>query len=556
MRSRILTALLGLTLLVSAHLPQVFAGEPVSVNNSDAPILLVTAASAERLLGDMDFIFETAERKEYSPIARGFIALMGDLRGIDRTKPFGLMLLVDPGIAPDPVFIGFVPVTDIAELTKTLQLHRIILEQKQGKENRYVLSAPDRKYQVVEQQGYLFLARNEKSLDRQFPDPVALTKPLCDKYDIGAVTLIRNAPHDMKEMLIDLFRAGTEWAHDKRRYESKDQHKIRTLQNQLLLSLAESLLRDGDTLTLGWNLSRKKKQASLEIDLETRPGSDLARRLKQLGQLQGRFENSTKETPALSASSTLQLTNTENDLLEESLNQNIQALFDKETLPQSYRTELETLFQSLHPTIQKGRLDSALRLEGEKFGQYRLTGGITLARDTEVRNALIRFFEKLKTDGYAARLELNAVKHQNVSLHRIAWEAERTILRSLFGSRVAIYFGTGSDAFWMTMTAEENALPAIKQLIDAGKPSTQTAKQGGSKLVSLTTSISRWLPLISGDDSNQLWKAANAAFSQGGDSFTLNLRGTDRNVALRLRFEEGFIRFAGRWMVQQFEAAR
>ena len=70
--------------------------------STDAPFLVISARGVDGLLKDIDYFFESAGNSNFAAFVRGFFPVIRNLKGIDQIRPFGVMMVVDPGDAPDP----------------------------------------------------------------------------------------------------------------------------------------------------------------------------------------------------------------------------------------------------------------------------------------------------------------------------------------------------------------------------------------------------------------------------------------------------------------------
>ena len=103
---------------------------------------------------------------------RAMLTLTGELKGIDRTRPIGIMAFIEPGEAPEPVAIGYLPITSIDLLRKTLkQISTIRLSTATDAQGLYTLTSPGETFAVKVQNRYVFVARKPISLKRPLGDP-------------------------------------------------------------------------------------------------------------------------------------------------------------------------------------------------------------------------------------------------------------------------------------------------------------------------------------------------------------------------------------------------
>ena len=151
----------GLVILVLANNGVALAQEQNSGSQGSAsPLVIFNVASLDRLLGDVRYLFVAAGQDQINEQIAAGIAGVNDLKGLDRTKPFGGMIFRAPGIPPRPVFVGYVPVSNIQELTQTIaggdgpgQLKKI-----EGETDRYELVGREGNQQVILKAGYAFIS--------------------------------------------------------------------------------------------------------------------------------------------------------------------------------------------------------------------------------------------------------------------------------------------------------------------------------------------------------------------------------------------------------------
>ena len=525
--------------------------------STDAPFLVISARGVKDLLIDVDYFFESAGESNFSAVVRGYLPVIGNLEGVDQTKPFGVMMVVDPGEAPDPVFVGFVPVSDLEELTKIAQFASIKVQKKNGENNRYEIVTGDQRYQGLLQGNYLFISSKAQTLNHRFPDPVAVTKNHSDRYDIAASLLLRNAPNDLKNMIVDYLRAHTHSQIKKRRGESEVQYRNRKLQNRLFLIVLERLLLQGDALTLGWNLSKDEKSASIDLSLDAKPDSSFAILLKQPGYVSSRFDNLTKGRPALVASSTLQWNKLDKQLLEDLFNAGTQLFLRHNSVNSLYHKKMAAFFRALQPTLEADLLDVAFRFDGTEPGKFVLQGGIQVAQEGNVKKTLIDLLGSLNAENGHSQLEPNRTLHQGIPLYQVIRKVKGLNEQRLYGDRFAQCFGVDSGVLWFAMGAADQSLSAVKHMIDqrSGRSSSgQKRKQ--TAIFYCTAAMSQWIELLEIGESSSFAKLASESLSKEDDMLRIDCRSTNHGIRLRIHCDAGFIRLACLSLLQKIEGKR
>jgi hypothetical protein len=125
-----------------------------------APLLIVNAASFERLLGQVATTFEAAGRPELAESLGGQLARVNDLKGLNRNQSMGVMLYLT-GFSPTTV--AYVPVKNIDDLMKTVELGPVSTT-KVG-EDRYEVKARQQTLYVKMQGTYAFVSNDSSAVN-------------------------------------------------------------------------------------------------------------------------------------------------------------------------------------------------------------------------------------------------------------------------------------------------------------------------------------------------------------------------------------------------------
>lgn len=555
-------ALIALLALVAPAGPSLLAGtargEDKRETAVEQPLFVISIASVDRVLADIDYFFETVDRREFSTVVRGFLAVIGDLKGIDRTRPLGMLGYIDPGVAPQPVAIGFVPLTSIDELAESLTRGPVKLTKVEGGADRYELVGSGQTIQVAVQGDYAFLAKNATSLDRRFPDPARLAKPLASRYDAAASLNLAEMPAGMKHLILDYARAKSEA--DLRRHPGETDAHFggRKAGADAVLALYEQLVDDGRAVTLGWNVAHDRRLAELELDVTAARGSALAKRLAGLGDRSAQFERLPSDKSPLALSVSWILSGACRKLLRtEVLDASRRAALstaEREKWSAAGREFLVQAYRSVSATVSAGHVDLAARVVGESPGPFVLLGGANIDESEKLAGDLARMLTELRNDPGIESVQTGVVRHRGIVLHRIVPKVVSRLEERLYGKRPALYVGVGQGAVWFAFGGER-ALPDLQAAMDraAGGSGQETQASDGVPL-QLSVQMSPWLAMLSDEDkSRRLAKYAVEAFSKGGDTLRVEVRPVENGVRLRLEAGEGFIRLAALSLVRRIE---
>ncbi|MCH8829136.1 MAG: hypothetical protein IID45_06115, partial [Planctomycetes bacterium] len=277
----------------------------------DIPLAIVCAASADRLISDVHFTFKSAGATGMSEVINGLLGNVNNLKGMDKTKPFGVMVYLETDFPPKPVVIGFFPVKNIDELLKTVSNGPFTAEPVKGEKNRYRIIGPDQTLQVLLKQGYAFIGTDETALDRTFPDPAKVAGPLAARYDIAVAVNMNSIAKDTRKLLATLFRASAEAELQQRDEEPKAAYEARRASGESMLEFVEYVLLDTKEVVIGFDASSKNRNLVLEVSLKAVPNSKLSKYLKEKSGKRSYFANLVNATAPLSASLSQGLTKSE-----------------------------------------------------------------------------------------------------------------------------------------------------------------------------------------------------------------------------------------------------
>ena len=131
---------------------------------------------------------------------------LSDLPGWDRTRPFGMMLYLKPGLVPGISAITYVPTTDAQATMGFLAGTEGSIKPIGSKNDRFEINdvtwGPD--LTVKHAGNYLFFTAQTDAaeLDRRFPEPEKLVSKLSSRYDIAYQLLLKNIPPATRQMFV------------------------------------------------------------------------------------------------------------------------------------------------------------------------------------------------------------------------------------------------------------------------------------------------------------------------------------------------------------------
>jgi hypothetical protein len=527
------------------------------------PFAVINAASVDRLMTDAEYVFEAAERPELMDWLNGMLGTIGDLKGVDRSRPFGAYLFLDTGLPPVPFPVVYVPVSDEQQFLQTLSLRGVVWKASGTADNRYEsVGRPNMKLRFSD--GYAFLVRQgEWILDEELPEPVSFNEVQTSRYDVSASLRVGTIPAGIRSVFLGFLRASSEAELQQRDNEPDAAYRLRRANGLHTLEMLEIALNDGDDLTAGWDASRDHRTGVLEVTLTAKPDSEFAKMMRNSAGQTTSFRAIINDAQPLSAASSTRLDDRTKKAYQEILAA-LRAQIELDMLAEGRNTAfLEGLEDSLGATFEEGNLDlfaQVVAAEPQKFvilGGARIVGGATFGA------ALTQLLTELQSDPDAGAIDLNLSTHQGVVIHRLgerngtADEGEQRF----FGGNPSLYLGTGPDAVWLAIGTDE-ALRQLQQAIDlyresAGKPDTSNIRRPPFQLVAR---LARWLQLPANDRGgrgpSQGRQLAEQAFTGEDDALRIEMYPTETGLRIRIQLDEGFLRLIGLALGRQYDRSQ
>lgn len=519
---------------------------------SDPPIMVLSAASFERLMAGLDVAFDSAGRPEMSDTVGGMLARANDLKGFHRDRPVGLMIFLN-GLVPDVV--GFVPVTQIDDLIKTVELGPVKPVKKS--DTRYEIAGPRGTLFVDVIGNYAFAANNETVLERKFPDPSRLTARQANSYDISFTINLRGIPKSSRQLFLGVIRSRADADLQRRDNEPEGAYDVRRAAGENNLRFMEELVTQGDELTFGWAVASATRQGVFEIVLQGTPGSELASSLNELAGKRSHFAGSVANGSPLTFSVSWNMDKSGRKTtvkMLEGIQKQIGLDISKSQpdIAGATKTPLEDLFRVLTQTANGGHVDGLVQVVGNPTESFALVGGFKLADAAAFSSAMSQMMTQIKDNPGLAAVQVNAAVHRGIALHRFEAKDIPEEEVSRYGGRPSVYVGAGEGVFWFSVGAV-NGLPALKRLMDeTAKPVPASVTTAPLTFVANFAQLMDFMTANREGDSGA--KFARKTFQEGGDALRVEVRPVENGARMRVEFNEAFLKLAGRGIVDRIES--
>lgn len=524
------------------------------------PFAVINAASVERVLTEVQYVFDVAERPELMEMIEGLLSTIKDLEGVDRTKPFGAMFFLDAGLPPTPFPVMYVPVADEQALIDTLTFGDNRWKKSGTDETRYAqIGRPNMHLKFAD--GYAFLCRRgDWVLDEILPDPVSYNEVLTGRYDVAAALRIGSVPEGIRQVFVGFLRASSEAELQQRDNEPLAAYRMRRAQGLHTLEFIEELLTQGDQVILGLDASAEARSAVLELNVEAQPNSDFADYLTDTTGTQSLFQAIEDDTQPLTVAGTWKLHPRDQKAYREFLAVGREEILREigENDPDIPLSAISNIMDSLDATLAAGQVDITLQFAAPEADRFVILAAAQVVGARTAFASLTQLFTALQEKpDFEATVELQVAEHQGVSFHRITGPNESDHDVRLFGGRPSVYFGASDQAMWLAIGLDP--MPQLERAIDlVREAAAKAAPPAAGSPLRVTARMNRWMQLAhddrGGNGPSTPRQLAEQAFAfDDDDALRLDMRPTEHGIRLRLRLDEAYLRFIGMAVGQGYD---
>ncbi|MEK6257468.1 MAG: hypothetical protein AABP62_02515 [Planctomycetota bacterium] len=553
----VLTTALVWSCLATGGLSSVRAEDDGS-NEIDYPLVLINSASVQRLRDSAGFMFQTAQQqKKVDGLDPWMESTLKDLKGIDRTRPFGMMLYLSPSLIGAPVGISYIPVTNLDEALTTLAYGAGTITPVDGKSGRHEIAYGERfKIRTLHRGGYIFLVGpdgSEDALDRNFPDPVKLTARLSSQYDIAISLLIKSIPVGMKTLFVEFLKNQAQTEFQQKDDEPESAYRLRRANGESWLELVDKVVNQGEELTIGGRMDPENRRAYIDFEIAGTSDSKLAKFFQDMAGKRTYFGNLIQNPATLTMSVSWLLDAKQRGLFTqffEVAKKEIAQRADKDGVA-NLAPVIDPIFKALLASAEAGHIDGFVQIVGDEPGRYAMIGGTKLiaSRNLPTQVSDLLQFVKDNPNGNETipKLELAAEAIDSHPVHRIQLTPPDKPGQKMFGESSYLYLYATPQAIWFAFGGDA-AMDALKEAV-AQTALPQDPMQNRNRVpFQFVTHAKNWLTVASEETPRQVSfnETARASFESENDAMRVDVKPTDTGVRLRIEFEEGFIALMGR----------
>ncbi|OAI54552.1 hypothetical protein AYO47_02830 [Planctomyces sp. SCGC AG-212-M04] len=551
-------AVVGLALFPLVAKAQAPAANQAEASAPPVPFAVLNIASVDRLLKDTEFMFRSINRPDVYEFCMQILAgQANDLKGVDRTKPVGVMMFLEPGFPPKPMPVMYMPASSADDFIKTAALGRMNFDKIS--ENKYEVKMPrgQGKQIALFKNGLMYLTPSEVLIEDKLPDPIKLSETLTSRYDVALSLRINSVPPLLRDVFVTFLRTTTEAEMQRRDGEGEGEYRFRKANAQNTMEALEELLTEVDEITIGWDGNEELKKGVLEFSLHAKPDSDYAKVVKDMAGRPSFFHIAQQDTgKPLTASACWKLNKRERQTSAELIEAARIKMTEELTAIMKDVSGVNTLCDVAAATVASGGMDFFVQVSVPEPGKFVVLGGLKLQGADAAAPALVNVFQQIPEDAKKKMtIETNLDSHQGVAFTRFSPTEKEDV--KFFGGAPAFWCGAGQNAFWFTFGAD-NAFNTLRDTMDRVLTS-GPAPGGQSDPFVLIVRRAAWQSLEPDKERDfqvTRHELANQAFQSNNDALKIYTRPMEDGIRSRIEFEEGFIKYLALFLARQYDQSR
>lgn len=544
-----------ITLLIC--LQSTIAAAEGTTTETEYPLMVFNVASIQRLRDNASEMFDAADRADMlDQVDQWITGTLKDIKGIDRSKPFGMMLYMSPTKLFSMTPISYLPVTDLKEALQTMTPESATLIPVEGNLDRNdILTAEDIRIRTLYRNGYLFLVGqegDETSLDREFPNPESMTQRLTSQYDIAGSLMIKTIPPGMKTLIVSYFKAAAQGALQQQDGEPESVYRLRRANGEIWIDLAEKIANQGSEIILGARMEPELQQASIEFEIAGTRDSKFAKIFQKMAGKRTAFGNLLNTPATLTTSISIQFDENQRKPFSKYVDvfQKEQvASFKNEEDKADFQKITDSLFKTLRTTFDLGHFDAFGQIIGAGKEQFVLIGGVRYAASRDVPSRvedLLEFLIDFASDNDPiTKFELAQDSIDSLPVHRLKLGHVDQSVR-YFGETPYLYVYATPNTLWCAVGAD-GAMDKLREAVQTAAQPQDPAQAKNQVPVQIILRARNWLLAADeGVSEKSLVGRANSSFTSDNDAMTLEVRPTDSGLRIRTIFQGGFVALMGR----------
>ena len=461
----------------------------------DHPILVVAAASIDRLLERATTLLEVSGRDASPEAVRKMLSFVGgesfaDMQGIDTTKPIGVMVFFGFGTAApkteqqsddaeldvkampdDEPTDGFdfveqafnsldmdravaaVPMRDFDELIASMKLTPVAVEPHAYTDSSGIKVG-------VRRSGDYLLVSSEPDLLAHTPDPRSLLRSVLGKQDVAVSFQTKGLPVGLRMLGAEGIKSVYAATLQQRDDEPAHEYKLRRALGNLQLELLDLAVSHIDEVNLGARLDPDKREFVIEFDLAGKPDGKLAKFAAEWTPKRSPFAGLWQEDGTLSLGLSLAFPERHAKPIAAALRDRVQQFASEQGGAAGPWSPLLSIANVGTKLIETGQFDVLLTSVGAGDSSNAVLG-IKVPGGPQFPEQFQKHLELLQTlewsDSKAWSLATDAVN--GLPVHRLTWGMMDTLFGfgiSDFDQSQGFSIVATPDAIWLALTGKDN----------------------------------------------------------------------------------------------------
>ncbi|TVS09689.1 MAG: hypothetical protein EA424_26600 [Planctomycetaceae bacterium] len=541
---RLLTCVLALGLLSS---PVASAWTQAAEAKGIRPVMVVSIANSDKILGDIGFLTETAGAGDIGRL----VALMAApyTAGLDKTKPAGAYLPAE-GLERMDV-IGFVGVRDLDLLLSILQ-DQFGQPRDAGDGVKELGTDQGQSVFLKEVEGWAFFAPRKALLSDLPRNPARLLGDMPENYTLAVRLNVNNIPAEMRQMAVQQLRVGFEEGLRGQPLDEQQAQLARDMGESWMESIV-SLVDDSQHVTIGWQVDAQEKSTHLDISVTAQPKTQLAQDMGQVRESSSAFSGVLH--PGAAAGMLVASPYTESDikqtlaLIELARAEAMKGLDADQGLTSPEEREVAKkivgdLLDLAKETIEAGKMDlgGCLVLMPEALTAV-LGGFVSDGNKLAATVQELHAFAKTK-DARTPNVNFNAATHRGVTFHTasipLPSDAD-AIARKVLGNPMEVVIGTGETSVYLALGKDAQRM--LVEIIDTSAEQADTLVPPSQLWIALTPI----LEFVASVDDNPVIRSLLMTLkaTEGKDRIAMTVLPIPRGMTVRISLDAGVITMVG-----------
>jgi hypothetical protein len=533
------TTLLALTLVVASFLPQ----PKLMAQTAAEPAIVVSMASLSDQLDDVTYLTEAAGLGQMGNMAR--MQAEGFLRGIDKTKPIG-MLLFFSGSNPQPEVLAYVPVSNLDDMLDTVSGFAVV-EDGDG----YSVIQPEDGPEmfVKEMGGYAVITPNKELFDGAPEDLQGFVGDMPSQYNMAAKIFAQRVPAELRAQAIEMIESSSREQLENMAEEGGMAADLQKKNFEMQMQQVKSLINETDELVIGLDFDKGNKNIHFDARLVGLDGSLLAKQSRNYASdTPSRFAGFLAEGATFTANANATLS-AEDIAQYKTVMKDFQETALEEMSNEGDMSEAELaiakdlvgeIFAVLDGTMDAGKMDMGANVIMND-DSTNMAVGMTTANPASLEAKIKDLVEKMRAEiGDEAEINLNFETFNDVRLHEVIVSVpeDEEELVNLVGDTAKIYIGFGNDVIYLA--AGSDPLDNLKSsMTRSGDDADNLPMQYNLFLAPLLKKIAA----IEGED--MMGQMADKLTASGRDRIRFTTKSVTKGLDMSFEIEDGILELLG-----------